>query len=66
MCQDWEVKEIEMVKLTEESPKEFLARLRKKAKDHKAELSFTEEIFLEVMDKSEGEAVLGGGSGSKL
>ena len=55
-----------MSKPEEESPKKFLTRLRKKAQEHKDELSFTEEIFLEVVNKSEEEGISGEGSGSKL
>lgn len=55
-----------MTKTVEETPNEFIARLRKKARDHKDELFFAEEIFLEVVHKSEEEAVLGPGKGSKL
>ena len=54
------------MKTKEESPKQFLARLRAKAKEHKEELTYIEEIFLEVVIKSEEEAVSGEGSGSKL
>lgn len=52
--------------MTEETSKQFLARLRDKARNHKDALSYTEEVFLETMDKLEGEAVLGEGSGTKL
>ena len=49
-----------------ESPTEFLIRLRKKAQDHPDKLSSVEEIFLEVVDKSDKKAVLGEGDGTKL
>jgi len=52
--------------MPDESSAEFLARLRKKAHNHKEELSSVEEVFLEVVEKSEEGAILGQGRGSKL
>lgn len=49
-----------------ETPTEFLKRLRKKAKKHGDKLSHVEEIFLKVVDNSDKEAILGEGSGTKL
>lgn len=54
------------MKPPEEGPKDFIARLRTKARDHKEELSYIEEIYLEIADKFEEEAILGCGGGSKL
>lgn len=52
--------------MTNEGPVDFLARLRKKAKEHKDKLSPAEEVFLEVVGKSDEKAVLGQGDGTKL
>ena len=52
--------------MTNEDPVDFLTRLRKKAQKHKDKLSHAEEVFLGVADKSDEEAVLGEGSGTKL